>query len=1001
MNTARRCVPSPRLASGYDGGKFYGSRMSDLFAPLDAALARYRADVHRLGPPAPAAALTALEGHIQHALPPGVKAFLSRYNGAILFRGGLRIRSTSEVARAAQDHPEVLLFADEPTAGVLWAWASDGQGGHVFGTWADEALVAQHHCFAEWLAGSVAVMEAKARSPRERQAVRLEATPDDPYQQVLAGEDALLRGLPQEAEAFFQAALARNPNLVGSWQFLGDTLILRDRAAARRAWMEAFRRSRLPSPWAGAPLIAAETLHALGRSAPTGTAWEQELERFLEEARDARSQRELDLVVAVARELAASKVKRGKRGEAQQILEQLLGRSSTFHYTKVPWSVGIELARLSVDLGHHDNAENWLRRLRREGPPELQGAGYLLLARVAVTRQEPWVYEILDDALLAGLDERGRMEALLYRVEVGLRASPLPQEVHEWMMAASALAPRVGMPKYYAALALFRGEVARALGQAKEALAAWQEGLDHLNHADDPELRGRIALRLGDLYRDAAYFPQALEQYQRAVKLFTEHEFPTRAAWAMLRLADLGADAEALLSEANGLFHGADLPTGLAASSLSAEQHAAFLEWVLHRGSAHARARRDAQESRGDLLPEDADRPERRLGALRLAVTMTGPGIVEAMGHELEASLLGFQAGRTGPRDQGVLRYVASVDLLAGHPSYAAAQKLLEQLFLGRLEGLPLDALKGAIARSPNAALLDGLLQAVEAPERFPPHTVAIACEILGLRKEEVAFAPLTHLVGPSAPPPIRRAAIVALGRLGRREARDHIVSALQVPSLAEPASLALLLLGDPRGLPFHADALHRRRTDLGSMPGEILGRYGGPMHLPVLLDVARSTHVLSLGAIQGLGLLGHPRAIPELIEILAAVTEPATREVANLALKLITGREEELGAPGLKRRWTAWWGESQERYSDGRRIRNGAPFGAGALIEMLENPALAARRLAYDELVISTGCRLPYDYDGPWRVQRAHLKAWRDWWQGNRHAQPPGSWNLDGKPIQ
>ncbi|MBN2797874.1 MAG: hypothetical protein JXX28_01890 [Deltaproteobacteria bacterium] len=974
--------------------------MSDLFAPLDAVLSRFRSDVHRLGPPAPPAALTTLEGHLQRALPPGLRAFLGRYNGAALFRGALRLRSTSEMSPAQAESPEVVLFADQPEDGRRWAWAADGQGGFVFGVWADGALVPYHASFGAWLAGSLAVQEAKARSERDRMDLRLEASPDDPYQQLLAGEAALMRGQIDEAERWIHSALSLAPHLVAGWQILGDALVLRDRPAARRAWMEAFRRSRLPSPWTGAPLVAPETLHALGRGQGNPETWERDLARFLAEAHDVKSARELGLVVAVARELAAAQVRRGRRAEALQTLDDLLGRCATFTYAQTPWVAGLEQARLNVELGHHDNAEHWLRLLRREGPKELQGEGHLLLARIAVLRQEPWVHEILDDALRAGLDERGRLEALLLRVEVGLRATPLPAQLPEWLAGAAKLTPRVGHPRYHAALALAEGEVARATGDGHLALKRWEEGLVHLSQSDDPEMRGRLELRLGDLYRDADQAARALEHYQIAARIFREHGYPTREAWALLRLAPYVHAPEELLQEALERFQGADLPAGVAAVDALSNRNGAHLHWILERGTAQTRARRDAQEARNDLTREDADRPERRLGALRLAVAMGGRGVVETIGAELDTALAAFQGGRMGPRDPTVHKYIASVDLLAGHHSYPAARKLLEHLFSDRLQGIPLDALKGAIARSPNAALVDGLLQAVEDAERFPPQTVAIACEILGLRKEDVAFAPLTHLVSPSAPPSARKAGIIALGRLGRREARDYLVPALTVPQLAEVASLALLMLGDTRGLPFHAEALHRRRTDLGTVPGEILGRYGGPAHLPLLLEVARSSHVLSLGAIQGMALLGHPRAIPQLVEILQTVTDPQRREVLNLALRVLTGHEEDLAVPGLKRRWAAWWEANSGRFADGVRVRMGEVFSAGALIDSLDSASLWIRHNAYDELVITTGSRLPFDYDGPWRLQRAHLEAWRDWWRSHRTQHPPGTWSLDGRPV-
>ena len=57
-------------------------------------------------------------------------------------------------------------------------------------------------------------------------------------------------------------------------------------------------------------------------------------------------------------------------------------------------------------------------------------------------------------------------------------------------------------------------------------------------------------------------------------------------------------------------------------------------------------------------------------------------------------------------------------------------------------------------------------------------------------------------------------------------------------------------------------------------------------------------------------------------------------------------------------------------------------------------------RRTAYDELVITTGHGLPFDADGPWRVQQAHLREWRAWWQKSSETLPGGHWYLDGKVV-
>src|SRR5690606_6863936 len=148
-------------------------------------------------------ALTALEGHLGRALPSGVRTFLSVHNGARLFRGALRLRSTSEISLASDSSPQVVLFADE-TEGRRWAWAPDGTGGFVFGPWQDGLLTPLHGSFASWLAGTLTLLDTRVATLGDQEALRLEAAPDDPWQLIRAGERALRAGQPDDAESFLR-----------------------------------------------------------------------------------------------------------------------------------------------------------------------------------------------------------------------------------------------------------------------------------------------------------------------------------------------------------------------------------------------------------------------------------------------------------------------------------------------------------------------------------------------------------------------------------------------------------------------------------------------------------------------------------------------------------------------------------------------------------------------------------------------------------------------------
>ncbi len=244
-----------------------------------------------------------------------------------------------------------------------------------------------------------------------------------------------------------------------------------------------------------------------------------------------------------------------------------------------------------------------------------------------------------------------------------------------------------------------------------------------------------------------------------------------------------------------------------------------------------------------------------------------------------------------------------------------------------------------------------------------------------------------------------RKAAIVALGRIGDRSGVERLWPALEDPALAEQAALALLMLGDRQGVDFHGRALSEDRQNLTGSPGEIVGRYGGPSYLLLLVRTAEGSDDRALGALQGLGLMGDPRAMPTLLKA-AANRERKVAEVAGAALTILTGHVEDMEESSAKHRWAAWWEENGGRFHDGVRHRDGRVFDCGLLISKMEHQDPWVRRTSYDELVITSGASLAFDSDGPWRIQRSHLRSWQEWWIKARGRLPAGHWHLDGKSI-
>ena len=974
------------------------SPTAEMFAPIERIVTKYKSDVNHLSPAASQSALSSAEQHLGRRLPDGLRDFLARYNGAILLRGALRIRNAAEFVIASDTSPQVTLFA-EGQEDTHWAWATDSKGNHAFGLWNGKTMVPVHSTFKGWLAGTLAVTETRVSRQEDRASLRFSADPQDVYQLVQAGERYLEKGQPESAADYFRTATKHPAGEVCAWQRLGDALAASDRSAARQAWLTSFRNTQLPLPWPGAPCVESHVLRSLKAAFSDPEQYERELRRFLQDqVGDVTSQLEAQIVFSAARNLSASLLGRGKRTEARDALAELLRRCRAFSWSEVPWTAVLELAALETQLGNHDEAEALLRRVRREAPKAHQSAGLLLLAQIAITRQEPWAEDILEMARKAGMDEAQQVIASVLRVERSLRLERV-EAARKWVQMAQLAVGKLGKPAMQGRCGLAAGDTYRASGEPEEAMKQYAAALKALDIQDHPETRFRLHLRIGDIYQGQRQLKKAEEAYKTAAEGFAAHELPVREGWTLLRLARLTENNKRLLEIAKTKFERSDLAAGVAAVDTILGRPGESLDWHLNRATAQARARYDAQRSKPPWERADAERPERRLGAHRLAIAACEEPIIGALARELDSCARAMGTGRSRPTDPPVMRYIAAVDLVAGHRSYSAAKLLLDHLVNQSVTGPARRALQGAVARSPNAALVDGLLRCIETPSQYPASVVAEASEALGLRRESHAISALVALAKPDSNPISRKAAITALGRIGDRDNVDMIAEALKNPALEEVAALALLMMGDRRGIDFHARALTENRRGLTGCPGEIVGRYGGPSHLLLLRNAATGSDDGSLGAILGLGLLGDPRAIPVLLKALEH-RDRKVCDVANGALEILTGHQEEMDQPGWKSRWHIWWEQNEAAMVPGVRHRNGEVYDVNLLLKNMQHSDPWVRRTSYDELVITTGHFLPFDSDGPWRTQQTHIRGWNHWWKEARTWLIPGHWYLDGQTI-
>ena len=121
---------------------------------------------------------------------------------------------------------------------------------------------------------------------------------------------------------------------------------------------------------------------------------------------------------------------------------------------------------------------------------------------------------------------------------------------------------------------------------------------------------------------------------------------------------------------------------------------------------------------------------------------------------------------------------------------------------------------------------------------------------------------------------------------------------------------------------------------------------------------------------------------------------------MASGALEIITGHHEDPEESLLRNRWTHWWDEHQGHFEDGFRYRHGRLMDPGLMIARLSHDDPMVRRSTYDELVIATGQRLPFDAEGPFRIQVQHIENWKRWWSENKEHYASGRWTFHGETI-
>ncbi|MDP6933182.1 MAG: tetratricopeptide repeat protein, partial [Myxococcota bacterium] len=514
--------------------------VADPFLPVLDVLDRYRHDVHQLQPPPTESAAEHARRHLPIPVPDSLGRFLDRWNGASLFRGSLQVRSIHELALASQQAAQVVVFADGPSD-QQWAFVPHGEG-FLFGRWTGTAFQPLHDSFEPWLQAMVSILDERKTEPRAQLAARLDVDPNGPYLSLEQTRNHLQN---KELDSAFVLLDGLDTGLVEqaqAWHDLGQAWLPSQPNQARNALLRAIHTLHLPCLYPTTPLDGSRLMRQLESLVDArDTGWSEQLEQILsQQITDTRQPWEIELAEAIALALSRSLLAQGERTRARNSLRDFLHRARSFQLRTTCIEAILAVARLETDLGHHDEAENYLRQLR-DAPAPIQARANLVLGRLAATRQEPWAEQILREARRHMEDPADICESMILE---GERLLHLDRHVRARELFERALeqATASDLPNPIALAHLGLGDLCRLAGETGEAQEHYQQARQRAG--DFGELKLRLMIRHGDLLREDNP-EEAASAYATAVDGYRRLQLPIREAWACLRLTQVDEPGDA------------------------------------------------------------------------------------------------------------------------------------------------------------------------------------------------------------------------------------------------------------------------------------------------------------------------------------------------------------------------------------------------------------------------------------------------------------------------
>ena len=989
------------------------------FPYLMSILRRYQQHVHYLEDPVAPRVLSRAEERLGMKIPPSLRNFYLRWNGADLFMSHLQIREVMQLTAVSRKHKHIILFAYQEE-GTKWAYAEDGRDGFVFGIWKNEQFLPLFSSFTDWLkCGLHYFSEGPFLDPWKERYTLAEGKA---YLQLHRARQLLREDQLALATEILQE-ISLEQVLIPARIALGDALYHTDREASANCYQEALQLLSFPLPYQEyVPSI--DWLDRLEEQLPTEVLYDELLALWNHRMESTRTVYECQIIEKIALIIARLSFQKAWNAEGEERSKHLsfiLGFSKTLEIKGAgflieareklvswgldyyPYAIQLEIARMYFFYGEYDWAEQRLRSLY-DAPPALQHQRDLLIGRIICQQKENWGLDILFPLLDAAEDPRILSEVCLlsarYYLQFGDQVEAL-QALEE----AESFAGEFEDTRLDCEFLIIQGLLATEQNLINYAFELFAKAQKKATEAQDVLLYGEALVHMGDIYRRSLGDDKAIELYQEAESLFCEYH--CRFGWerVSLKLGELAGNGSQLLEVYKIAKDISDVQGVLQAEKALRElqfeyKEPSLLSWFLQEIRTRQGERASAQRCKAPFIRKDADRPERRLGNLRKGFSLCDVSILDELEEKILFYLPKLQESELSSSNHDLLAFMAALDLVNSHPSSKAVEIILKIIERGNLFGLAKEGFVQILSRTKNIPVSIGLLSFLENPESsFDTRIMAV--EILGWRREEAAIPFLIMLLHDTKSSRMRREVVKSLGRIRNRKVVPELLRHTNDTQISGELSLALLLLGEHSALDWHAQSLaagmNRKNVHLGSL----VGRYGGSAYLLLLRNITQGDEEPEIlkNAVHGLGYLGDPSVVPFLIN-LTGLREETISKAASEALELITGHYEGTEEFLLRRRWEEWWRLNQHNFESGVRYRLGKLMSPALLIHSLKNDDLLERLSAYDELVISTGVQLGFDPEGDWWLQKKQIAKWEKWWDENQNNFEEGKWYFDGKAL-